>query len=323
MMLDSRRPARVAVVIPVYHARYLGDALESVFFQSRPADEIIVVDDGSPDPSVIEEALAPYGAAVTLLRQPNAGAAAARNTGIAATTAPLIAFLDADDRWLPDFLAQQLAAFDRDPQLDLSYTDGVYIGDTPLAGRTFMSTCPSTGAVTLERLLAQECTVLLSAVVVRRDAVLDTGGFDVALRRGQDFDLWLRMARRGARMTYLSRVLTLRREHANNLSGTAINEVERPLSILRKTLETMPLQKHERLIAERRIAQLSGALARERGKEALRTGDVAAARAAFASAVHGVSPWKLLGARMGLALAPQLVTRIYAARATNVLSWAR
>lgn len=319
-MRASTRSRRVAVVIPVYEPRYLAAALESVFFQSHTPDEVIVINDGAPDAAAVQRAVTPYGSHVRVITQENQGAAAARNTAIRATDAELVALLDADDRWLPDFLRDQIQQFDADPSLDLSYTDGLYIGDTPLAGRTFMSTCPSRGSVTFERLLSQDCTVLLSAVMARREAMVDAGLFDPALRRGQDFDLWLRMARRGANMGYLRRVLMLRREHATNLSGTAVNEVERPLTVLRKTVETMPLLEHERRIAERRIAQLELALARERGKERLRDGDFAAARREFGRACAGLRAWKLRAARMGLWVAPRLVRRVYLARAASALS---
>jgi glycosyltransferase involved in cell wall biosynthesis len=314
--------SRVAVIIPVYHARFLAAALESVFAQSRLPDEVIVVNDGSPDEGILRRALVPYRPRVRLIEQPNQGPAAARNTGVNASTADLIALLDADDRWLPHFLREQVTALECDPQLDLSYTDGLYVGDTPLAGRTFMSTCPSDGAATFERLLAQQCTVLLSSVVARRSALVRAGLFDATLRRGQDFDMWLRMARLGSRIGYLRRVLVLRRQHRDNLSGTAVDEIERPLAVLRKTLTTMPLRDEEREIACRRVRQLEGALATERGKALLRDGDFEAARNAFAAA-HGARTWKLHAARIALRLAPQLVRRVYLARAATAASWAR
>jgi glycosyltransferase involved in cell wall biosynthesis len=312
---------RVAVIIPVYDARFLDAALESVFFQSRVPDEVIVVDDGSPDADAVARAAAPYGARVTLLRQTNQGAGAARNAGIRAATTDLVALLDADDRWLPHFLREQLRTFADDPTIDLSYTDGIYIGQTPLAGLSFMSLCPSHAPVTLERLLAQECTVLLSGVMARRRAMLDAELFDSALRRGQDFDLWLRMARRGARITFVRWPLVLRREHDANLSGTAIDEIERPIAVLRKTLETMRLHARERQVAERRLGVLETALARERGKQLLRAGDFRAARRAFAEARRqGPRAWKLQAARLGLRIAPQLVRRLYLARLASATS---
>lgn len=312
-MALSAPPARVAVVIPVYRARYLSEALESVFFQSLPPDEVIVIDDGSPDQAEIERALAPFDGRIRVLRQTNQGAGAARNAGIRATAAELIAMLDADDRWLPDFLAEQVALMNACRHIHVSYTNAMYIGRTRLAGRTFMSACPSRGEVTLTSLLAQECTVLLSASIARRDAMMRTGLFDPALRRGQDFDLWLRMARNGARFTHSEKVLALRRVHDENLSGTQVNEIERALDVFVKTLATMDLSSIERAAAERRVRALTIALARERGKERLRDGDFAAARVHL-EPVARHSGWKVKAALLGLRVAPALVRRFYVAR---------
>src|SRR3712207_2346397 len=141
-MSFPRGNGRVAVIIPVYRAEFLAEALESVFFQSRPPDEVIVVSDGSPFEDALQHAVAPYSALVRVLRQENAGAAAARNRGIDATDAEFVALLDADDRWLPHFLRQQLAVFERHPEVDLVYADGIFIGRSALAGRRYMSACP-------------------------------------------------------------------------------------------------------------------------------------------------------------------------------------
>jgi len=305
---------RVAAVVPVYSGRFLAEALESIFFQSRPPDEVVVVDDGSPDPLAIRRAVAPYGRRATVVVQRNQGAAAARNAGIAATSAEFIALLDADDRWLPHFLLEQMESFTADPTLDMIYADGLFVGETPLAGRRFMAACPSDGAVTLEALLAQRCTVLLSSVVTRRDALVAVGGFDVSLRRGHDFDLWLRMARRGARMRYRRDVLVLYRRHEDALSGTGVAEIERPLRVLRKARETMTLTAKERRTLDARVQQLEGDLARERAKELLSRGDFIGARRAFADACRQVRGWKLQGARLAMYVMPRLVRRVYLTR---------
>jgi glycosyltransferase involved in cell wall biosynthesis len=311
---------RVAAVIPVFRARYLAHALASAFAQSRPPDEVIVVDDGSPDGDQIDAAVATHAPRVTLVRQSNQGAGAARNRALRETSAPIVAFLDADDQWLPHFLLHQLNALARRPALDLVYSDALFIGDTALAGRTFMSMCPSSGPVTFERLLAQDCTVMLSAVVARRAAIEAVGGFDESLRRGQDFDLWLRMARQGASMDYQRQVLALRRLHAANLSGTPLEEIERPIRVLEKALTTMGLSPHERRIATERLRALEAQAARERGKDLLRRGDIHAARSAFVHASRDLRTWKLHAALLGLRVAPQLVRRLYLSRLESAVS---
>ncbi len=314
---------RVAVIIPVYHAAYFGEALTSVVTQSQPPDEIIVIDDGSPDPGAIADAAARHPQRVTLLRQENKGAGAARNAGMRATEAEFVALLDADDRWLPGFLSSQLAALAASPHLDLVYADGLFVGRSPLAGRTFLSTCPSVAEVTFERLLSQECTVLLSSVVARRTTIVAAGGFDESLRRGQDFDLWLRLARGGATMRSRPDVLVHRRVHDDNLSGNAIAELERPLRVFDKTIRTMPLSDGELQIIEERVRLLRAALARERGKAMLRSGDFPAARRAFDEARRELHAWKLHAMALGLRLAPQLVRWLYLSRLASSPSWAR
>src|SRR5215471_21358067 len=101
----DRRPA-VSVIIPAYRAsRDIADALASVFSQTFTDFEVLVVDDGSPDAAELETAIAPFRDRIRFLVQSNSGAGAARNTAIRASTGRMLAFLDADDRWMPDFLA--------------------------------------------------------------------------------------------------------------------------------------------------------------------------------------------------------------------------
>jgi glycosyltransferase involved in cell wall biosynthesis len=305
---------RVSVIIPVYHAAFLREALDSVFEQTHPADEVIVIDDGSPDAELLRQAIDPYAGRITLRRQPNGGAAAARNTGLAAATSDFVAFLDADDRWLPSFLHDQLAFLQATADADMVYADATVTGDTPAAGRTFMTMCPSRGAVTLESLLAQECNVLTSTVVVRRSLVMAAGLFDVDLRRGQDFDLWLRLVARGARVRYQQQVLALRRLHGDNLSGTRLNELERAIHVFGKAMRTLALTPREREVAERRVRELEADVAREHGKEQLAVGDFSGALRYIEQAARVVPSWKLKAARLGLLLAPRLVRRVYLSR---------
>ncbi|MGE0447363.1 MAG: glycosyltransferase family 2 protein, partial [Vicinamibacterales bacterium] len=100
VMNPDPRP-RLAVVIPVFRAGFLGEALDSVFAQTCRADEVIVVDDGSPDRGPLGDAVGRWGRRLRVIAQVNTGAGAARNRGILASDADLIAFLDADDRWVP------------------------------------------------------------------------------------------------------------------------------------------------------------------------------------------------------------------------------
>ncbi len=162
----------VSVIMPAYNvARYIGDALESVFAQTFKDFEVVVVNDGSPDTEELERVLADYRGRVVYLKQENRGVSAARNAGIRAARAPFVAHLDPDDLWEPDYLASQLAVFDQDPSIDVLYPDALIFGDSPEAGLRFMDWCRSEGEVTVESLFAERCHVMCS-VTARREALL-------------------------------------------------------------------------------------------------------------------------------------------------------
>lgn len=185
------RGPRVSAVIPGYNAAaFLADAVASARAQTYPVDEIIVVDDASPDDTAaVAERLG-----VTLVRQPtNRGPSAARNAGIARATGELIAFLDADDAWLPWHVELCVDALARHPRAGVASTSVVLFDQPPpprpehprieipadpvvvLLERTFI---PQTGAVG------------------RKTALLEVGGYDENRRYAEDYDVWLRVAAR-------------------------------------------------------------------------------------------------------------------------------
>ena len=200
--MQHRTAPSIAVIIPVYRAHYLATCLASVFAQTRSPTQVIVVDDGSPDGAEIDSAVAPYRDRLVLLRQDNLGAGAARNRGLRHSSTDLIAFLDADDLWCPQHLERQADVLWQEDGPALVYANGRLIGGGPLSGMLFMETAPSTGEATLEALLSQRCTILTSSVVVERSVLFAAGLFDESLRRGQDFDMWVRLAAAGARFSY-------------------------------------------------------------------------------------------------------------------------
>jgi glycosyltransferase involved in cell wall biosynthesis len=308
-------PTRVAAVIPVFTAKYLSEALDSIFAQTRIPDEVIVVDDGSPEPEALAAAVGKYPNRVRLLRQPNRGAGAARNIGVRATAAELIAFLDADDRWEPAYLEVQLRELQAHPGCDVVYSNAVYFGDTPIAGRRFADICPSHGEVTATSLLALECHIPLSAVVGRRRVLIDSGLFDETLRRGQDFDLWLRLALSGVRFTYHPAVLMQHRVHESNLSGSHVSRMERAAHVFTKALADLPLSAEQRAVAQTQIRLFEAEIAIERGKECLSRGEFGAARDALMRGRRTARRWKVGAALIGLRVAPHLFRRLYLARA--------
>lgn len=195
---------RVSVIIPCYNAaRYICATIESVLAQHEPALEIIVVDDGSSDDSVaLVRAAYPQ---VRLIAQANAGVAAARNHGLREARGEWVAFVDADDIWLPGKLAAQFAQLAAAPGCRMNYTAWkVWPSDAPRpaaaelaelargAGDALAWSGPS-GWIYPELLL--DCWVWTSTVMAQRALFDEIGNFDTTLRIGEDYDLWLRASR--------------------------------------------------------------------------------------------------------------------------------
>lgn len=186
----------VSVIIPAFNAaRFLPRALTSVAEQTYPADRIetIVVDDGSTDDTpALARSFDEHVPGLQVFSQPNQGVSAARNLAIAVSAGTLIAFLDADDRWLPDKLAAQVEVYLADPTVGLVHCgfefvdqNGAALPDWPRRSRL------DHGDILLEFLC--DFFLITSAVVVPR-AVLDrVGGFDESLKVGEDNELFLRI----------------------------------------------------------------------------------------------------------------------------------
>src|SRR5579864_51434 len=125
----SQGPA-VSVIIPAYNAAaYIAETLDSVFAQTFREFEVIVINDGSPDTNQLEKVLERYLDRIVYLKQENRGPSAARNAGIQRSRAEFLALLDSDDVWNREYLATQMSFFQRDPKLDLIYSDFLYHGD--------------------------------------------------------------------------------------------------------------------------------------------------------------------------------------------------
>src|SRR5260370_2508378 len=124
----EREGPRVSVVIPAYNvAPYISETLATVFAQTFSDFEVVIVNDGSPDTEEFEREIQSYADRIVYLQQENRGASAARNTGVRAARGQLIAFLDADDLWSPNYLTEQLK-FIREYGCDLACADAMIFG---------------------------------------------------------------------------------------------------------------------------------------------------------------------------------------------------
>jgi glycosyltransferase involved in cell wall biosynthesis len=181
----------VAVVIPTYnHAHFLRAAIDSACSQMPKPREIIVVDDGSGDHP--EEVTKDFEN-VRIVRQANAGLAAARNRGLRESTSAHVVFLDADDRLLPGALAAGLESLGEDDMAAFTY--GKYaIVTAPTAERTYAVNTPVPKQA-FAHFLRENCIGMHGTVMYRRGAIEHAGGFREHLRACEDYDLYLRLAR--------------------------------------------------------------------------------------------------------------------------------
>lgn len=218
---------RVAVVIPAYNAQATLDAtLRSVRAQTHTALEIVVVDDGSRDATAeIAQAHAARDARLRVITHPNAGVAAARNRGIAETTADLVAPVDADDLWAADKIARQLDALARGgPRVGLVYT--WYAAIDAEGFITDRSYRPSEEGDVLARMCRGNLVGNASAALIRRDALLEAGGYDPTLRARnaqgcEDLLIYYRIAARH-RFALVPDFLTGYRVTPHNMSSDAL-----------------------------------------------------------------------------------------------------
>ncbi len=205
----------ISVVIPAYNAgAYIARAIDSVLAQSRLADEIIVVDDGSTDNTA--EVVTRYESGVKYIRQDNAGASVARNTGIEAATGQWIAFLDADDEWLPEKLKLQTEHLMRNP--DLVWTTGNYICCVCSKDRRAPYFEPAKARELLSgkeysddyfRALPRSLDGWTGTMLIRRDVLFEAGLFRPGQLRGNDYDMWWRIAYRYPKIGYLAEPLAV------------------------------------------------------------------------------------------------------------------
>ena len=306
----------VSVVIPAYNAsEFIGETLDSVFAQTFTGFEVIVINDGSPDTQELERVLQRFPPKLRYIKQENKGAAAARNTGLRAAAGELVAFLDADDTWLPAFLEKQ-TAFLKSTRADFVFCDALLFGDSLLSGRTFMQVQPPAGEVTPENLLSVTVTVLTSTVVARRAPVLEVGLFDESMRRGHDFDLWLRLAKLGIRFAYHHEVLAHHRIVESGLSGGTISQLKRTLAVL-EVIKAKGLTASEEAALKLNMNRTLRELALENGKEKLIGRDFDGARKYFNEARKFRHSWKLLCVSLALRISPDILRLVYRRRLSD------
>ena len=206
---------KISVVIPAYNAeKHIARAIDSVLAQTRPADEVIVVDDGSTDATA--EVVRSYGDKVIFLQQENAGVSVARNAAIEAATGDWIAFLDADDEWLPEKLMLQTEHLAKHPDLKWSFTNISWDKEKRGAVK------PTHPIHRLNTILAdteyfedyldaytQGFFASTITLMIHRSVFDSVGVFEPGMKRAQDTDLWFRIAYQYPKIGYLPEPLAI------------------------------------------------------------------------------------------------------------------
>jgi glycosyltransferase involved in cell wall biosynthesis len=205
--------ARVSVLIPTYNrAKFLPLAVASALEQTLPPLEVLIVDDGSTDETarVVDSLEGP----IRYIHQVNRGPAAARNRGIREARGELIALLDSDDLWLPEKLELQVKILERRPVVGLVHAAAALIDAGGRATGETWGRASYDGEVCAQLLVANGINA--SSVVVRRELLIDAGGYDERFRALENWDLWLRLSRE-CMFAYIDRPLIQYRMHDGNL----------------------------------------------------------------------------------------------------------
>ncbi len=205
----------ISVIMPVYNSLpYLKESYASVIAQTYADFEFIITDDGSTD-GFDEWSATVDDDRVTILRQKNSGASAARNTGIQAATGKYIAFIDADDIWFPEKLEKQLDVLKHEPEYGLVYTHARSI-DGRGRSREKEFRYNQEGWVWRD-LLRENFLVCGSTPMIRKECFDRVGMFDTSLMNCNDRDMWIRLARH-YQFTYVPEVLVEYRQYDSSLS---------------------------------------------------------------------------------------------------------
>jgi peptidoglycan/xylan/chitin deacetylase (PgdA/CDA1 family)/protein-L-isoaspartate O-methyltransferase len=226
----SATPPLVSVVVPAYNRREtLATSLDSLQAQTHGTWEAIVVDDGSTDGTAeLAEAYAARDARIRVHRQANGGVSHARNAGLALARGPWLFFLDADDWILPETFELMLAAHGRDPRAEAIYGGYVRVDDD---GRELRRELPEHEDDVFP-LFARTCAVAVHACLVRTELVRRAGGFDESLITCEDWDLWQRIARLGARFARIPDFVAFYRVRVGSASGAGWRMLEDGLLVI-------------------------------------------------------------------------------------------
>ncbi len=301
----------VSVIMPAYNiAEFVKQTLDSVLAQTFQNFEIIIVNDGSSDTAQLLENLAPYFNQIIYAEQQNAGASRARNLAICLARGEILAFLDGDDIWFPEFLDSQLKFLEAE-NLEMVYCDAELFGAGIAANEKYSKNSPSNGEVTPAALIGAKCNVITSGTVLKLEKVKEFGLFDVTLPRMQDFDLWFRLAKNNVRIGYQRKVLVKYRVRNDSLSGSSVNRCRRNITALNVVRDKHSLDDAEMTIWREQMKHSEAELALEQGKLLLVEGDYSQAHSEFAKAYKYFRNPKISLVMLLMKISPKLTLSLF------------
>jgi glycosyltransferase involved in cell wall biosynthesis len=288
---------RVSVVVPAYNAvHYLGETIDSIMAQTLTSWELVVVDDGSNDDTyLLAEEYARQDSRIRTVQQDNAGVASARNRGLAETlrSADYVAFLDADDVWLPDSLEVLVETADKFPRSVGAHGLGQFIDAAsrivrpgeceamcrprPTLLNGHVANSPVDAPTTFVSLIISGCIVAPGAVLIRRSVIERVQGFAPAFEICADWDMYIRLARYGD-LRFLNRVVLSYRQHADNMSSQRRAQRSEQRRVLQRALTSSENSREQEQVARDAFVAAQRYFAREKIRLAVRSlmsGDLA------------------------------------------------
>lgn len=214
---------RVSVIIPAYNCeQYIKQCVKSVLEQTYTNYEVIVIDDGSQDQT--REILKHFFPVIKYIYQDNQGAAKARNHGCEIAQGEFLAFLDGDDFFLPQKLAEQVATFDNDPTIDLIQSGWCVVNQKGI-GVSVITPWGNAPELNLETWVLHKC-VRPSAMILRREWWEKVGGFDHRYPPTEDLDFVLRLSLMGCKTVWLKEIHACYRQHDHNLMSGGLKVIK-------------------------------------------------------------------------------------------------
>lgn len=318
--LEAAEPRSVdrpdfSVIIPAFNAvRTIERTVRSVLGQTHRSFEVIVVDDGSTDgTAAVLETLAAADPRVRVISKPNGGCASARNAGCEAARASLIALLDSDDTYLPNYLEAIYDLVGRYPGRDIYSCNGIrrkgHSEERVFRGARFLRERP----FTLEEMI--EADLVFVIAVFRKSIHERVGGFREGLPYGEDYDFWLRCFAVGAQHVYTPQVLAVHVRSATSKSANLSAHAAGIKRILTDLGEQQTLSSAEREALARSLHAIEMRIERVTLESRLKSGDFRGARSAYMKTRPAyISPAKFLAGLAVIAISPRLYAVLLARR---------